>query len=276
MQNIASFEYLPLSTYEPFTSAFHWKCPFQGQQWLPLCYNKFIGHASSFPALLYHWTKLTAPSPLKLLLGFRHPALSWFFLIPLQPFSVFASSSSCPWFLYIGTFLLQSLTPLFFLSPSLLTLWVMSYSFLVLNAICQRTSLSSHLLRGHLMAPWQAQPGCLCLGKCLKPDASETEPLLLPGPAPVWSSPVFWPASPPFQWLRPQHLWSLPWLLVLPCLTSNPLANSLVSASEEPESELLTPWPAGPHHQRTSPGWWLLFPILISSLISAEQSRDPI
>lgn len=72
------------------------------------------------------------------------------------------------------------------------------------------------------------------------------------------------------------NIWSLPWLLVLPCLTSNLLANSLVSASEEPESELLTPWPAGPHHQKTSPGWWLLFPILISSLISAEQSRDPI
>lgn len=206
LQNTASFEYLPLSTYEPFTSAFHWKCPFQGQQWPPLCYNKFIGHASPFPALLYHWTKLTAPSPLKHLLGFRHPALSWFFLIPLQPFSVFASSSSCPWFLNTGTFLLQSLTPLFFLSPSLLTLWVMSYSFLVLNAICQWTSLSSHLLRGHLMASWQAQPGCLCLGRCLKPDASETEPLLLPAPAPVWSSPVFWLASPPFEWLRPQHL----------------------------------------------------------------------
>ena len=131
---------------------------------------------------------------------------SWFFLIPLQPFSVFASSSSCPWFLYVGTFLLQPLTPLFFLSPCLLTLLVMSYSFLVLNAICQWTSLSSHLLHGHLVASWQAQPGCLCLGKCLKADVSETEPLLLPAPAPAWASPVFWLASPPFQWLRPRHL----------------------------------------------------------------------
>ena len=159
----------------------------------------------------------------------------WFFLIPLQPFSVFASSSSCPWFLYVGTFLLQPLTPLFFLSPCLLTLWVMSYSFLVLNAICQWTSLSSHLLRGHLVASWQAQPGCLCLGKCLKPDVSETEPLLLPAPAPAWASPGFdWQVLPFSD--SGLNIWSLPWLLVLPCLTSNPLANSraLLLKSQSP------------------------------------------
>ena len=65
----------------------------------PLCYNKFSSHSSAFPALLYHWTKLSAPSPLKCLLGFRHPT-----------FLVF--SYSTPTLLSLCQFFLMSLVSL--------------------------------------------------------------------------------------------------------------------------------------------------------------------
>ena len=225
-----------------FTSTFHWKCPFLGQQWSPLCYNKFVSHSSVFSALLYHWTKLTAPSPLKHLLGFRHPALSWFFyLIPLQPFSVFASSSPCPWFLYIGTFLLQSLTPVSFLSPSLLTLLVMSYSFFVLMPYaCNLSQFPSPVW----IISWLRDKHSL--GSSAWVSASNL------------ARPKLSPCSCPLQLLHglPQffdwqvlpfsdsglNIWSLPWLLVLPCLTSNPFANSLVSL---PKSQSHSFFPLG-------------------------------